>query len=189
MKVMLRILLGVLMILYPVLVYMGLQHFNVRGVALLLLAVALIRFAATPKAAATRAKGGLAILLIAILIALCAFVTDQPEYLLYYPVLVNGAMLALFVASLIYPPTVIERLARLQAPDLPESGVIYTRKVTLIWILFFAVNGAIALYTALFCSLEIWTLYNGLIAYIAMGALFAGEFAVRTLVVRRQGVK
>lgn len=189
MKVLLRILLGVLMVLYPVLVYMGLQHFNVRGVALLLLAIALIRFAAVPKAASTRAMGGLVVLLMAVLIALSAFITDQPEYFFYYPVMVNGALLALFVSSLIHPPTVIERLARLQEPDLPESGVIYTRKVTLAWIFFFAINGAIALYTALFCSLEVWTLYNGLIAYIAMGVLFAGEFAVRTLVVRRQGVK
>jgi uncharacterized membrane protein len=40
-------------------------------------------------------------------------------------------------------------------------------------------NGLIACYTAFFTSLETWTLYNGLIAYILMGLLFAGEYVVR----------
>ena len=185
MKVLLRVMLGVLMILYPLLVYMGLQHFNVRVLALLLLAVALVRFTLVKKPGVARSWGGVGVLGIAILIALLALVTNQPDYFLFYPVVMNLALLGVFVSSLIYPPSAIERLARLQEPDLPASGVIYTRKVTVIWSCFFAINGVLALYTTLFCSLETWTLYNGLIAYIAMGVLFAGEYAIRTLVVRR----
>jgi uncharacterized membrane protein len=72
-------------------------------------------------------------------------------------------------------------LARLQEPDLPESGVLYTRKVTLVWCAFFIMNAATALYTC-FESIEIWTLYNGLISYLLAGSLFAGEWIVRQFV-------
>jgi uncharacterized membrane protein len=51
--------------------------------------------------------------------------------------------------------------------------------VTQVWCWFFSVNGAIALATALWASPAIWTLYNGLIAYLVMGLLFAGEYVVR----------
>ncbi len=96
-----------------------------------------------------------------------------------YPVLMNVAMLMIFVRSLLRPPTIIERLARMVEPDLPTSGVRYTRSVTWVWCGFFVLNGGAALWTVLGASLEVWALYNGVIAYILMGLLFAGEFAVR----------
>ena len=36
-----------------------------------------------------------------------------------------------------------------------------------------------ALFNVLYGSLELWTLYNGLISYILIGILFLGEFIVR----------
>jgi uncharacterized membrane protein len=96
-----------------------------------------------------------------------------------YPAMVNGLLLAVFVASLVHPPSAIERVARLQDPDLPEYAVAYTRRVTQVWCGFFLGNGLVALYTAIHSPLEIWTLYNGLIAYLLMGIVFAAEYAVR----------
>ncbi len=55
----------------------------------------------------------------------------------------------------------------------------YTRQVTGVWCGFFVVNAAIAVWTAVSASREIWALYNGFIAYIAMGTLFAGEWLLR----------
>ena len=96
-----------------------------------------------------------------------------------YPVLVNVALLGAFAYSLIFPPSIIERFARLHEPDLPLEAIGYTRRVTQIWCVFFTVNGAIALMTALWATPAIWTLYNGLIAYLMMGLLFAGEHVFR----------
>ena len=96
-----------------------------------------------------------------------------------YPVLVNVALLGAFAYSLIFPPSIIERLARLQEPDLSLEAIGYTRRVTQIWCVFFAINGAIALMTALWASSATWTLYNGLLAYLMMGLLFAGEHVFR----------
>ena len=97
----------------------------------------------------------------------------------FYPVFVNAALLSAFIYSLIVPPSMIERFARLREPELPAAAIYYTRRVTQIWCVFFAINGAIALITALWASAALWTLYNGFIAYLLMGLLFAGEYGVR----------
>jgi uncharacterized membrane protein len=103
-----------------------------------------------------------------------------------YPVLVNAVMLGVFGYSLLSPPTVVERFARLREPELSPAGVAYTRRVTQVWCVFFIVNGSIALATALWASPKVWSLYNGLIAYLMMGVLFGSEYLVR-LYVRRRG--
>jgi uncharacterized membrane protein len=97
----------------------------------------------------------------------------------FYPVVISLSMLAMFSYSLYKPPTIVERIARLTEPALSLSGVRYTKKVTIVWSLFFLLNGSCALYTAIFCSMEIWTLYNGFISYILMGTLMATEWLVR----------
>jgi uncharacterized membrane protein len=96
-----------------------------------------------------------------------------------YPVLVNAVLLSVFIYSLIYRPSMIERFARIHEPNLPTWAIHYTRRVTQVWCVFFAANGAIALMTALWASPATWTLYNGLIAYVMMGILFASEYVVR----------
>jgi uncharacterized membrane protein len=97
----------------------------------------------------------------------------------FYPVFVNTALLSAFIYSLIVPPSMIERFARFREPELPVAAIYYTRRVTQIWCVFFAINGAIALITALWASAALWTLYNGFIAYLLMGLLFTGEYLVR----------
>src|SRR5690606_36147533 len=100
---------------------------------------------------------------------------DDTLLLKLYPVLVNAVLLCAFAASLWRPPSVIERLARLAEPNLPAEGVRYTAAVTRVWCAFFVLNGAAALYTALFTDERAWALYNGLVAYMLMGALLLGE--------------
>jgi len=105
-----------------------------------------------------------------------------------YPVLINMIMLVLFGYSLIFPPAIIERIARIREPDLPPRAIVYTRRVTQVWCGFFAINGGIALLTVLWCSPKIWALYNGVISYLLMGLLFGGEYLVRLRFKRRYHV-
>jgi uncharacterized membrane protein len=91
----------------------------------------------------------------------------------------NTAMLLTFGYTLWRGPPMIERFARIVEPNLPESGVRYTRVVTWVWVAFFLINGLVATYTALYSDWSTWTLYNGLIAYLGMGLLFGGELLVR----------
>jgi uncharacterized membrane protein len=96
-----------------------------------------------------------------------------------YPLCVNLGLLASFGWSLWQGPPVVERLARLQEPDLPAHAVRYTRKVTQAWCAFFAVNAVLSLATALWGSQALWALYNGAIAYALMGAFFTVEWLIR----------
>ncbi len=102
-----------------------------------------------------------------------------------YPVTVSLGVAGVFLFSLRFPPTVVERFARFVEPDLPPAGVAYARKVTLVWVAFLLCNAAISAATALWGSLAAWTLWNGLLSYLAMGCLFGGEFLVRRVVRRR----
>ncbi len=101
-----------------------------------------------------------------------------------YPVLANVGLLASFGFTLIRPPSMVERFARLTEPQLPSRAITYTRRVTQVWCIFFAVNGTLALITALWMSERAWALYNGLIAYLLIGTLFVIEWCVRQRVRR-----
>lgn len=158
---------------YPVLVYVALGRFEPRWLSVLLFALAAMRALATREAVWLAAAAGTGLL------ALAAGVFNDALPLKLYPVLVNAVLLVVFAASLLRPPTVVERLARLRHPALPEAAVRYTRRVTQVWCAFFVANGATALATALFASDAIWALYNGLVAYVLIGLLFAGEWLVR----------
>ncbi|MNE71751.1 hypothetical protein D3C80_1676500 [compost metagenome] len=160
--------------LYPFAVHLGIEHFAPWQFALLLGGLWLAR--------AMTGEGRLAQLLPACAaIAFCLLLAAMNSTLLlrWYPVLINASLLGVFGLSLIHGPPVVERLARLREPDLPPAAVAYTRQVTKVWCLFFLGNGLTAAALALWAPLNWWALYNGLIAYLLMGALFAGEWWVR----------
>jgi uncharacterized membrane protein len=98
-----------------------------------------------------------------------------------YPIIINLALLTVFALSLKNPPTIAERFARLKHGDaLPEKAVKYCRRVTQVWCAFFVTNISISAVT-LFMSMKVWSLYNGLISYIMMGAIFTIEYIVRMI--------
>jgi uncharacterized membrane protein len=105
-------------------------------------------------------------------------------FLQLYPVLVSLSLLAVFAFSLKSPPTVPELFARLRHVELPPHAVAYCQKVTLLWCCFFVVNAAVALCTV-FLSREAWVLYNGLISYLIVGSIMAGEYGYRLRYMRR----
>ncbi|MBH9577439.1 COG4648 family protein [Inhella proteolytica] len=158
---------------YPLLVYLGLAHAEPRALALLLLGLALARFLAS------RSQQALGLALAGLLLAALTAWSNQLLPLKLYPVAVSAALLVLFGLSLWKGPTVVERLARLQEPNLDAHGVAYTRRVTQVWCGFFVLNGSLALATALWGSDATWALYNGLISYGLMGLLMGGEWLVR----------
>ena len=174
---------GLLTIVYPLIVYLTLGHLSPGVLALILLAVYGARFIAQRRKAANSPLAAWLFFALASF-AVIVFATGSGATLLYYPVVVNAMLFAVFGYSLWHPPTVIERIARIREPDLPPSGIEYTRRVTIAWLVFFVLNGSIALATAVAGDLSQWSLYNGLIAYLLMGAMFAGEFVIRRRVRR-----
>lgn len=169
---------GGLTLAYPLLVYFSLGRIDVRWVALGLIVLAGLRMWSEKQRTWVVAAVG------AIVLAALTALTRAAWPLKLYPVVISFTMLAVFAYSLINPPSVIERLARLSDPNLPPHAVTYTRHVTQVWCGFFVFNGAVALITALWATDHIWALYNGLISYGLMGALFAGEWLLRQRVRR-----
>ena len=85
----------------------------------------------------------------------------------------------MFGFSIIKPPTVIERIARISNPNLPELAIGYCENVTKIWCLFFLINAIIALFLAVHENHYWWVLYNGLISYCLIGLIFIVELFFR----------
>ena len=159
---------------YPFAVYLGLEQLSPRLFALLLGALWLARMFSGKQTPLSRT-----LTTVALLFCLLLGLAGEPALLRWYPVLISLALLGLFAGSLCSGMPIIERLARLSEPELPPAAVRYTRQVTWVWVGYFVVNASIASGLALWAPLSWWTLYTGLIAYLLMGLLFAGEWLVR----------
>lgn len=171
---------------YPLVILFGLQVAEPRYVALALaIGLLLRRSREAARLLSSLSRVDLAVLVGLLLLAGATVVTNSELLLRLYPAAVNLGMLALFGLSLLYPPSMVERFARLGEPELPDAAIGYTRRVTQVWCAFFVGNGAVALYTALYAGRDAWAQYNGFIAYLLMGALFGGEWLVRRFFVRR----
>jgi uncharacterized membrane protein len=171
-----------LLLLYPLAAYFSLRSLRPGWLAGLLIVVSCARLIAARASGTPLTPQLLLVPVGGIALALWSLLRATPDAMLYYPALCNGALLCVFAYSVLHPPTVVERIARLKDGPLTPEGVRYTRRVTIAWVGFFVVNGSIAVYTALFTSLDTWALYNGFIAYLLIGAMFGGEWLVRARV-------
>ncbi|MFV0477613.1 MAG: hypothetical protein ACK5ME_07260 [Parahaliea sp.] len=182
MKTLLAAISGVLLIALPLLLLFGLDYLSARHLAAAFMVVAALRLILLPASTLALPRILPALLLV---LALLVVLSGNTDWFLYYPLAVNTSLLMLFGLSLWRGPPLIEQLARLREPDLPAAAIPYTRRVTWLWCVFFLCNGTIALYTALYCSLQTWAFYNGLLAYLLIGLLLAIEWLVRQFVRQR----
>ena len=167
-----KLLVAIVTMAYPLVVYFGFGRFSPVWLALLLAGLLAARAWIARDPVWLAAAAG------ATLLALAS--RDESWVpLKLYPVAVSTVLLCVFAFSLVRPPTIVERIARLTEPALSAAGVAYTRKVTQVWCAFFVFNASVALLTALWGSDELWLLYNGLLSYVLTGALFGAEWLVR----------
>ena len=177
MRLFLQIVTGILLLGYPLAVYFGLNYLPAGTIAMVLCFILIVRLLIQKQ----QVKSMILPIIVGIGLTAASFIAKRHDWLLYYPVVINLSMLMLFAYSLKLGPSMIERLARLKEPELPDEAIPYLKKVTQIWCGLFVFNGSVALYTAHYASLEIWTLYNGLIAYLLIGSLLGGEWLYRTI--------
>lgn len=164
---------------YPFLIWFSQDYFQPRTMSLLLAGLFLLRFLLRRSRGKPAGEAEALLMLICAFFLLAAALVNETSWLLAYPVFVSLLFFSVFAFSLAYPPTVVERLARLEDPNLPPKGVIYTRKVTQVWIGFFLVNAGLSLLTIWYGDRWLWSLYNGCISYVLMGLLMLGEMAIR----------
>ena len=96
-----------------------------------------------------------------------------------FPVFANLGFMGIFAMTLWQGPPLIERFARITFPDTPEKIVRYCRLLTKIWVAFFAIQAVITLLLAYFATNAVWAIYTGVVSYILIFALLAGEYIFR----------
>lgn len=96
-----------------------------------------------------------------------------------YPALISLMVAALFGRSLRYPPSIVEKIARLRDPEISLAGQRYCRRLTWIWTIWLIINAGIAGGLAVQHDIYLWTLWTGVVSYIGSGVLFLGEIALR----------
>lgn len=172
-RIILSIVLTLMMLIYPFLVVWALQQGHLVWLSALFIIVAVLRYFIKPNTLFAP------LTVLAVLCGSVSLISQQAWGLKLYPVLMSLGSFCIFALTLKFPPSMIERFARLHQPDLPESGVQWTRKVTQVWCVFFIINASIALATVVWGSHQQWAIYNGFISYVLMGILLLGEFILR----------
>ena len=184
MKRLFTVLAFVLIVLYPGMVHWGLTRFQPRILALLLLALFVLRLVSFSSLRWEHIASFLPTFAVVFAVSVGVMWSNNKTLLLFYPVLLNLVLLGSFATTLRLGHSMIERFARLQDPDLPPEAQRYCYNVTIIWCVFFFGNAAVAAWITLYHSVAVWTLYNGFISYILIGLLLGGEWVYRTLAVR-----
>jgi len=178
---------------YPVVILCAWRWGSPRFVGLLLLALLWIQRAAGmgPLAASLRKLTPVDwVVAVTLNVASVAIVLTNSERIMrLYPSLVNLGLLVAFGATLVKGPSMVEKFARLTYADPPAHVVRYTRRVTQLWCIFFAVNGVFSVYTALRWPAKAWSLYNGAIVYGLIGALLVGEIAWRKCIMQPRAAR
>lgn len=107
-----------------------------------------------------------------------------PSLLLYVPpAALNGAFGVFFAVTLApgREPR-IASFARLErGGDLPPDLARYTRRLTWLWTMFFFVSAAVGLLLAVSAPLAVWSAFVNVASYVAVAALFVGEYLYRKL--------
>ncbi|MBO4699839.1 AMP-binding protein [bacterium] len=200
MKRAIRIFFYVISALYPILVFALLVVFKLP---LKLFSLCVIALAAALFLSVSAKKGNknldwkpLATSILFFIAGLLCFLTGEAIFLKLYPVAINLIFLAFFASTLHSGPNIVFRFATLSDKSIKgafhEKKVEnYCRKVTIIWCIFFILNGSVAILTVFAGRIfgitpenadKAWSLYNGGFSYILMGILFAAEFIVRKFV-------
>ena len=181
---MFRVVFIALLALYPFIIYFGLKTLPPSAFGLILAVLLLMRFGIIRP---EERKTAVPMILILLAYAVASTLVGSVAMLLYYPVLVNAILFVLFAASLRSGDPLLLRIVRARGIPMSDHGPRYLTRLTGVWAVFFVVNGLVALWTTT-ASIEIWTLYNGMISYLLVGALILGEITFRRHYKRRLGI-
>jgi len=180
-----RVLFVACIAVYPFLVYFGIKHLPPSFFALALMVILALRFGVlVPEERPIL----LPILVVFLAYALLAAVLKSTAMLLYYPALVSYSLCLVFANSLRQEEPLLLRMIRARGMPISKHGPKYLYRLTGIWAGFFALNGSVAIWTST-QSIEVWTLYNGLISYFVVAALIGIEMIFRRYYKRRMGVE
>ena len=164
-----------LLALYPFIVFFGIRFLPAAFFGVLLAVLVVLRLTVIKP---EERRMVLPVMLLLLVYAIGAAIIGRTQALLYYPVLVNAALCAIFTSSLWSGNPLLLRVVRSRGIPMSEHRVRYITRLTAVWAFFFAMNGLISFWTTT-TTLRVWTLYNGLISYLLVGTLILCEWLYR----------
>ncbi len=178
-----RVTFVVVLALYPFIIYFGISVLPPSFFGIALAVLLLIRFGVIrPEERAT----ALPAIILLLAYAVATAVLGSTRMLLYYPALVSFLLCALFAGSFKQEEPILLRIMRARGVTMHAHIPPYLTRLTAVWATFFALNGLIAVWTTT-ASMEIWTIYNGMISYLLIAVLMAGEWLFRRRYERKYG--
>ncbi|MBS1212516.1 MAG: hypothetical protein H6R26_1133 [Proteobacteria bacterium] len=128
------------------------------------------------KATRTAFRHGYALLVVLLLTG--AFLAEDYTVQLI-PAFVYLSLAALFGHTLASPPSLCERLVRLQFPEFKPGIAEYLRQLTWVWTGFFVANAVICALLPAIAGEQAWMFYTGVVVYVLMAILATGEYFYR----------
>lgn len=184
-RVFIRVFFFICLTLYPFIVYFGLKTLPPGFFGLVLTVLLAFRFGVLTNADRTIL---LPILVILMGYAIATTITGNTRMLLFYPAVVNFCLCVLFANSLRHEESLLLRMVRIRGLPIVDHMPPYLYRLTALWAIFFVVNGMVAVWTTT-VSIEIWTLYNGLISYFLVATLIGAELVFRKHYRKRTGLE
>jgi uncharacterized membrane protein len=184
----LGILSSALLVLYPVIVYFAFDRLGVRGAALLMLAALSPALLARLRRTTDQRVGTVAMVpVVTVALLATGAALEAAALVLAVPTAVNVLLFASFAPTLVSGPPMIERFARLTHPDLTEPEIVWCRRWTVVWSVFFVLNALTAALLAAFAPIAMWVFHTSILGYVLMGLLLGTEWVVRKLRFKRFG--
>ena len=175
-KVIVSVLFVVVSIIYPAIVYFGIQKLSPVIIAIFLFLLAAAKFYFLKDRADIAQVG---ILLVATIFSLILALSENELWLKLYPVVMSLCVAAVFFSSLGQEQSLIEKMARMSGKKISERAKGYTHRLTAVWGVLLLMNALVALHLALFASLAMWAFYCGVLSYIIFAVVFIAELVYR----------
>ena len=182
MKTVLRsIISAIVFLLYPYLVYRGVQEGVVWFAPA---AIASIYFYQAVKARTRRVrlqKSGI------VLILFLGAIFYQGLMAKLIPIIIQLSLMLFFGKTLLRDkgPSLVERFAQLEFPNVPPVLSRYCRHLTILWTGFFAFNVVACILLALFFPVEWWAIFTGVLIFVFTAVLMIAEYIWRFFLFRR----
>lgn len=162
-------------LLYPYLVYKGIQAGVVWFAPMMIIGLYSYQAVYATDAKTRFTKAGIAgVMLIGVF-----FYQALTAKLL--PVVIQLMLMHFFGKTLLkeHGPSLIERFVRLEFPEFPPGIPEYCRLLTVIWTGFFALNVLVCLLLAFVAPASWWAIYTGVGIFVLTGLLMVGEYIYR----------
>lgn len=165
----------VLLMLYPIIAHIAMTH----GAAEI--AVGLLGIITLLQPATFNNRFYFVGVLVLVSVFLGLMLSGQAMVVLYLPpILMNTSLFILFSQSLSVGNTpIITRYAELIRDDMPVEVIRYTRRVTQLWAVCFALLTLESILLAVFAPIDIWSLFNNILNYVFILTLFVAEYIFR----------